>query len=204
MRLFLLAVLLISACRCDDSPPPVRKAEERRAPQGEELLSKIPGPEGTPFEAASLATLLPATLGDAAAEGEAQAETTALANEGRLPVARRVYVKDSTRITVQLTDMQHAPLMRQMMLEAKQQAEKSAKPSWTPASVQGRDAVLQHLPSNSAAIANVAVTDRLFLNVRVEPADDAAAALPWAEKLPLEPITKLAPPQSPPPGAPSP
>lgn len=196
MRLFLLALLLCSACRCDDSPPPVRKAETRRPPQDEAALAKIPGPEGATFDPSALAALLPAALGDAASEAEAQTETTALANEGQLPIARRIYVRDNTRITVQLTDMQHAPLMRQMMRDAKQQAEKSAKPSWTPATVQGYDAVLQYMPSHSAAIANIAVTERLFVNVRVEPADRAELALTWADKLPLEPITKLEPPET--------
>lgn len=203
MRTALLALLLVAACRCDDSPPPIRKAEAPKPLKDEQLLGKIPGPEGTPFEATVLATVLPATLGEAAAEGEVQTETTPLGEAGKLPLARRVYVQDGTRITVQLTDMQHAPVMRQMMLDANKQAAKMKTPSWVPASVHGREAVLQHLPTQGAAIANVAVTDRLFVNVRVEPAGNAEAALPWAEKVAYEPIKKLAPPQTPP-AAPSP
>lgn len=197
MRTVLLVLLLVTACRCDDSPPPVRKPEQRRPPQGEELLGKVPGPEGTPFEPSALAAMLPAKLGEAEADGETQTETTALANDGKLPIARRSYVQGGTRITVQLTDMLHAPLMRQMMLDAKEQAEKTKSPAWAPATVQGHETVLQHLASQGAAIANVAVTDRLFVNVRVEPAENAAAALPWAEKMTFEPITKLAAPAAP-------
>jgi hypothetical protein len=203
MRTALLALLLVAACRCDDSPPPIRRAEAPKPRKDEQLLAKIPRPEGTPFEATVLATVLPATLGEAAAEGDVYTETTPLGDAGKLPLARRVYAQGGTRITVQLTDMQHAPVMRQMMLDAKKQAEKMKSPSWAPATVHGHEAVLQYLPTQGAAIANVTATDRLFVNVRVEPAGNAEAALPWAEKVAYEPITKLAPPQTPP-AAPSP
>jgi hypothetical protein len=203
MRIALLALLLVTACRCDDSPPPIHRAEPPKPRKDEQLLSKIPGPEGTTFEASTLATVLPDKLGDATPDGAAQTETTALGEAGRLPVARRTYVKDGTRIIVQVSDMQHAPVMRQMMLAAHAEAKKAKKPSWAPATVRGYDAVLQHMPAQGIALANVAVTDRLFVNLHVDPADNAEAALPWAEQVDYEPIKKLVPPESTP-AAPSP
>jgi hypothetical protein len=59
--------------------------------------------------------------------------------------------------------------------------------------VQGHDVAVQHIANKGVAIANVIVSDRLFLNVRVEPADSADVAIDWAQKLPLDPIIKLQP-----------
>jgi len=197
----LLAMLLLGACRCDDKPPPVRKAE-RRELKDEELLAQLPKIEGAPIDPALLAETLPAVLDEAKAEGEAQTESTPLANNGSLSIARRTYVQGETRITVQITDMMHAPLLRQTMISAKANAERGKTSSWTPAEVQGRDAVAQRFAEQNAAIANVAATDRVFVNVRVEPAETAELALQWAEKLPLDPITKLVPTTDPQPAEP--
>jgi hypothetical protein len=191
IRIALLAVLPLAACRCDDSTPPVRKAEQRRAPTSEEILAQLPKPEGTPIEPSTLATTLPPALGDATAEGDAQLESTPLGDDGQLSVARRVYVKGEQRITVQLTDALHAPLLRAAVAGAKAKATEKEGGSWKLGAVNGRDVALQYFDATSAAMANVIVTDRLFLNVRVEPADKADVALEWAQKIPLEPITKL-------------
>src|SRR5688572_619446 len=147
IRIALLAALLVGACECDDEPPPVRKAQALPELTDEELLAKLPKIEGTPIDPSALATVLPSTLGDAAAEGDVQTESTPLANEGSLSIARRIYVKDGQRITVQVTDMLHAPLLRQVMMEAKAKAENSKSQSWKAATVQGHDAVVQHVPS---------------------------------------------------------
>lgn len=195
-RIGLLGALLLGACRCDDSPPPTRAAEAPRERKDEELLAPLPAPEGMAFEASVLATTLPATLGDAAPEGDVRTENTPLSNGGSTSMASRTYVKGEYRITVQISDMQHAPLLREAMTNAKSRLEQSKSSSWKVSTVQGRDAVAQHLAAQRIAIANVIATDRLFVNVRVEPADSAAAAIEWADKVPLEPITKLQPPDS--------
>lgn len=196
-KIALLVVLLLAACRCDDSPPPVRKAEERREVTGEEGVTQLPMPEGTPLEPSVLATTLPPTLGDATAEGEAVPESTPLGDDGKLSVARRVYVKGEQRITVQLTDALHAPLLLAAVAtakaKAKAKAEQTNTDSWQTEAVQGHDVSLQYLETQRAAMVNVIVSARLFLNVRVEPAENASAALEWAQKFPMEPITKLLP-----------
>jgi hypothetical protein len=212
LRIVLLATLSLAACRCDDSPP-TRKAETRapREPKHEELLPQLPEPEGTIFDATVLAGVLPAALGDAAAEGDATVESSALSNGGSTASARRTYVSGDHRITVQISDMQHAPLLREMMANARKRIEQQgASASWKIATVQGHDTVVQHLSAQRTALANVIATDRLFVNVRVEPADSAELAIEWANKVPLEPITKLqaqeptsAPPSQLPPPAPA-
>jgi hypothetical protein len=194
LRIVLLATLSLAACRCDDSPPPTRKAETKapREPKHEELLPQLPEPEGTIFDAKVLATALPAALGDAAAEGDATVESSALSNGGSTASASRTYVAVDHRITVQISDMQHAPLLREMMANARKRIEKQgASASWQVATVQGHETVVQYLSAQRTALANVIATDRLFVNVRVEPADDADIAIEWANKIPLEPITKL-------------
>jgi hypothetical protein len=197
-RIVLLGVVLLGACRCDDAPAPIRKAEAPRERKHEELLGQLPPPEGTPFEASVLATALPAALGDATAEGDVRTESSPLSNGGSTSMASRTYVKGEHRITVQITDMQHAPLLREAMSNAKTKLENSKSSSWKVTTVQGHDAVAQLLAAQSIAIANVIATERLFVNVRVEPAESADAAIEWANKVPLEPIMKLLAPDSPP------
>lgn len=189
--MLLLVMLPLAACQCDDAPPPPRAPQPRAELVGEELLAQLPKPEGTPLDAQALAGALPSAIGGATAEGDAQPESTPLSNEGTLSTARRTYVQDGTRITLQLSDMLHAPLLRQMMLSAKERAEQGKASAWTPTSVHGLDAVAQHLAVQNAAIANIAITERLFLNVRVEPAEGVQPALDWADKLAFEPLKKL-------------
>ena len=111
--------------------------------------------------------------------------------------ASRAYVKDGLRITVQISDMQHAPLLRQKITEARARIEKEAgSSSWKAATVQGHDAMVQHLAAQQVAIANVLASERLFVNVRVEPADGTDIALEWANKLSMDAITKLQAPGS--------
>lgn len=194
LRIVLLATLSLTACRCDDSPPPVRKAEAvaPREPKHEELLVKLPEPEGTIIDPNVLAAALPAALGDAAPEGDAISESSPLSNGGSTASASRTYVQGDLHITVQISDMQHAPLLREMMTNARQRIEKQgASASWKVATVQGHETVVQHLAAQRTALANVIATERLFVNVRVEPADNAEIAIEWANKVPLEPITKL-------------
>jgi hypothetical protein len=198
IRTALLGLVLLAACRCDDTPPPIRKAEAPRERKDEELLVQLPQPEGTPFDANVLVTALPAALGDAKPEGEARAESTPLSNGGSTSMASRTYVKGEHRITVQISDMQHAPLLREAMSNAKTKLQDSKSATSRALTVQGHDAVAQLLAAQRVAIANVIVTERLFVNVRVEPADDLDIAIEWASKVPLEPITKLPQPDSPP------
>lgn len=198
MTTALFVVALVGACRCDDGPAPIRKAEQRHRALGSEgVIPKLPEPEGTPIDASALAGTLPASLGEATADGEAVADNTPLANDGKLPIARRTYEKGDLRITLQLSDTLHAPLLRAAVADAQAKAEEQGERSgWRGGAVQGHDVAVQYLASQSVAIANVVVTDRIFLNVRVDPADSAEAAIEWARKLPLEPITKLQPPGS--------
>jgi len=196
-RTALLGLLLLGACRCDDAPPPIRKAEAARERKDEELLLKLPELEGTPFEPSVLATALPETLGDATPEGDVVTESMPLSNGGSTSTASRTFVKGEHRITVQISDLQHAPLLREAMTNAKTKLAEG-KTSSKIATVQGHDAIAQLLAAQRMAIVNVIATDRLFVNVRVDPADSADIALEWANKVPLEPLTKLQPPGSPP------
>lgn len=197
LRTALLALLLVGACRCDDSPGPVRKAEAPREPKSEGPLPTLPALEGEVFDPAVLATALPAALGDAQPEGEARTESSPLSNGGSTASASRTYVKEDLRITVQINDLQHAPLLRQAMSKAKDRIDKGGGAStWKFTLVQGHDAMAQHIAAQQMAIANVMATERLFVNVRVEPAESTDIALEWANKLPLEAITKLAAPGS--------
>jgi hypothetical protein len=194
-RTALLGLLLLGACRCDDSPPPIRKADAPRELKDEALLLQLPEVEGTPFDPSVLATALPATLGDAPPEGDIVIESMPLANGGSTSTASRTFVKGEHRITVQISDLQHAPLLREAMINAKTKLAEG-KTSSKIATVQGRDAIAQVLAAQRMAIVNVVATDRLFVNVRVDPADNADIALEWANKVPLEPLTKLQPPDS--------
>lgn len=191
VRFIVLVPLFFTACRCDDTPPPVRAAEKPRERVHEELEAPMPAPDGTPIDSNVLAKTLPATLGDAAPEGEPRAENMPLSNGGTTSSATRTYVKGEARITVQVSDMQHAPLLRQAITNAKQRIEAGKRSSWKTAKVHGHDVVVQHLEAQHIAIANVIVTDRLFVNVRVEPAESADTAIEWAGKMIYEPITKL-------------
>lgn len=211
LRIILLAALPLAGCRCDDSPPPIRKAEAPREPKHEELLGKVPEPEGTIFDAKVLASVLPAALGDATAEGEPVVENVPLSNGGSTASASRTYATVDQKIIVQISDMQHAPLLREMMANARARiAKQGDSATWKIATVQGHDAIVQHLTAQRTALANVIATERLFVNVRVEPADNADVATEWAAKVPLEPITKLqaegptpAPPSQPTPAPPA-
>lgn len=195
-RIALLGLLLLGACRCDDGPAPIRKADAPRELKDEELLGLMPPPEGTPFEPSVLATALPDALGDATPEGDARTESAPLSNGGSTATASRTYVKGEHRITVQISDMQHAPLLREAMSKAMLKSDDGKSSSWKVATVQGHDAVAQLLAAQQIALANVIATERLFVNVRVEPADSSDIAIEWANKIPLEPITKLQPPGS--------
>jgi hypothetical protein len=194
-RTALLGLLLLGACRCDDSPPPVRRADAPRELRDEALLLQLPELEGTPLDPSVLATALPATLGDATPEGDVRTESTPLANGGSTSTASRTFVKGEHRIIVQISDLQHAPLLREAMINAKIKLAEG-KTSSKIATVQGHDAIAQILAAQRTAIVNVIATDRLFVNVRVEPADNTDVALEWANKVPLEPLTKLQPPSS--------